>query len=49
LRVPSGNSRYAMDATVPLRYAAAGGVVGGLTILAGYFQAAMYSYLALGL
>jgi hypothetical protein len=41
--------RYAMDATAPLRYAAAGGVVGGLMILAGYFQAAMYAYLALGL
>ncbi len=41
--------RRAMDAASPLRWAAAGGLVGGMMILAGYFQAAMYAYLALGL
>lgn len=41
--------RCAMDSSGPLRYAAMGGVAGGLMILAGHLQAAMYSYLAVGL
>ncbi len=41
--------RWAMDFARPLRYAAVGGVIGGLMILAGHFQTSMYSYLALGL
>jgi hypothetical protein len=41
--------RRAADATSPLRYTALGGAAGGLMILAGYVQTAMYGFLALGL
>jgi hypothetical protein len=40
--------RRAVDSAA-LRFAALGGILGGLMILAGYFQAAMYAYLAVGL
>ena len=40
--------RRAMEAT-PIRYTALGGLVGGMMVMAGYFQSALYSFLALGL
>ena len=40
--------RRALDGTAVL-YSALGGMVGAATILAGYFQTAMYAFLALGL
>jgi hypothetical protein len=41
--------RQAVDTRYPLRFAALGALAGGMMILAGYFQTAMYGFLGLGL